>query len=189
MSQPYKLTLIDNYGNSRIPVYKGNIQHSDKLLEVFYAVKPIDSNEVYYLEYRVDAKMRGLKQYDVLFTTAYLELYSHKAIKIMQEICPDQIQVFDTVIECKDGVVDTYKAINILNAIDVSDPEKSKYKYFEDGHPFGYERGGCVIKKEPMEPIHIARDKRSSATILISATLKEAFEKAKIKGCDYWAGD
>lgn len=189
MNQPYKITVIDNYGNSRIPVYKGDRTNSKKIIMDFLDVKTLSIKENYYLEYKVDATMKGLKQYDVLFTTAYLHLFSSKSISILHEVCPDQIQAFDTVIECKDGVVDTYKAINILNAIDVSDPEKSKYKYFEDGHPFGYERGGFVIKKEPIEPIHIARDKRSSATILISATLKEAFEKAKIKGCQYWAGD
>jgi hypothetical protein len=40
-----------------------------------------------------------------------------------------------------------------------------------------------------MEPIHIARDAKFHPSIIISATLKEAFEKAKVKGCDYWAGD
>lgn len=187
MSKPYELTIIDNYGNSRIPVYQGDIEASDRILEDFYGVKPLDLKENYHLIYKVTAGIKSLNQYDVLFTTAYLVLFSPKALSVLNEVCLEQIQVLDTVIHCKDGVVDTYKAINILHAVDVSDPEKSKYKYFDEGEVRGYKR--FILKDQPMEPIHIARDLKFTPKIIISATLKEAFEKAKIKGCQYWAGD
>jgi hypothetical protein len=182
MRKPYELTIIDNYGNSRIPVYQGDIQSSDKILDAFYGIKHLDLNESYHLKYKVTAGTKSLGQYDVLFTTAYLVLFSPKAVAVLNAVCQDQIQMFGTVIECKDGVIDTYKAINILHEVDVSDPEKSVMSKVA-----GYLK--CVFKDEPMEPIHIARDAKFHPAIIISATLKEAFETAKIKGCQYWTGD
>lgn len=187
MSQPYELTISDYYANNRVPIYKGDVPASDKVLDAFYVTIPLNLKEDYGLEYVVGTTMDNLKKYDVLFTNAYLKLFSPKAISVLQESCPDQIQIFGTVIECQDGVIDTYKAINILNEVDVSDPVKSKYKYFDEGEVRGYEK--FVIMDHPMEPIHIARDAKFHPKIIISATLKEAFEKAKIKGCQYWPGD
>ncbi len=40
-----------------------------------------------------------------------------------------------------------------------------------------------------MEKIHICRDKSFRPKIIISSTLKEALEKAKVKGCKYGEGD
>lgn len=77
----------------------------------------------------------------------------------------------------------------ILNEVDVSDPEKSRYEFFPSRRCSGYEYGNFVFKKESIEPTHIGREKYSRPNIFISATLKEAFEKAKIKGCQYWEGD
>lgn len=116
-------------------------------------------------------------------------LLSPKAIDVLQAICPEQIQLFDVHIQCKDGDVTEYKAINILNYYDVSGHKKSVYAHLTDGRICGYDWGGFVIKDQPMEPLHIARDTISHATIIISATLKKALEKAKIRGCRYWPGD
>lgn len=115
MSKPYELTIIDNYGNSRIPVYQVDIQAFNKTLEAFYGVKSLELKENYQLANKVTLGAKSLNQYDVLFATAYLVLLGSKAIRVLNEVSPEQIQLFDKVIECKDGIVDAYKAINISN--------------------------------------------------------------------------
>lgn len=184
------MTISDDYGNKRVPVYKGDRIESKKILHDFLDTKLLIDKNKYFLVYQVEVTIKSLKQYDILFTSAYLELYSPKAISILEKICPEQIQAFDTTIEYKDGNISDYKAINFLNEVDVSDPQLRTFRYLTDNKTIaGYDWGGFVIRNQSMEPIHIGREKHSHATIIISATLKEAFEKAKIKGCQYWPGD
>ena len=156
----------------------------------FMRVKPLDVQHDYNLRFEVLTTMDKIQKYDLVqVNTPQRYLFSPKAMGILNELCPDQIQIFDTVIECKDGQITEYKAINILNEVDVSDPEKSKFQYLRDKLTvIGYREGKFIFKNHSLEPIHIGRDKYASS-IIISATLKEAFEKAKIKGCQYWPGD
>jgi hypothetical protein len=189
MSKPFKLTISDGYQNAHI----GTRLHEDPEHRRydFMRVKSLDVTHNYQLDYKVLTTSKIIQRYDVIWVDTPNDiLLSSKAIQILNELCPEQFQVFDATIECKDVVLDTYKAINILNEVDVSDQEKRKFYYLSDNKTIcGYERGGFVIKDQPMEPIHIGREKHSHATIIISATLKEAFEKAKVKGCQYWTGD
>lgn len=186
MSQPFKLSITDYYPRDSYPIYSGSDDGLDKTMD-FMAVKPLDVQHDYGLQFKIKASAEKTQKLDVLFTNAMMKvLLSPKAMQIIENLCPEQVQVFDAVIECKDGRVDTYKALNILNEVDVSDPEKSEIQDLGDGCIVGYHK--FVIKDQAMEPIHIGREKNSSA-IIISATLKEAFEKAKIKGCQYWPGD
>ena len=104
---------------------------------------------------------------------------------VLMQLCPDQIQVFDTVVVCKDGELRDYKALNILNKVDVSDPEKSIYTYFITAPDkiSGYDK--CVFKENCMGNIHIARDEKFRPEIIISETLKNALQKAKVKGFEF----
>ena len=194
MSKPFKLSITDYYPRNAYPIYSGSDEAMDKTID-FMDTKPLDKRQDYDLRFKIKATEEKTKKLDVLFTNAMMSvLLSSKAIKILNELCPEQFQVFDTVIECKDCMIDTYKAINILNEVEVSDSEKSIYERCPrsldpEESIAGYKWGGFVIKDQPMEPIHIARDAKFHPAIIISATLKEAFEKAKIKGCQYWAGD
>ncbi|QOL19462.1 imm11 family protein [Candidatus Bodocaedibacter vickermanii] len=154
----------------------------------FMRVKPLDINYDYNLRFEVLTTMGKIRKYDLVqVNTPHNYLFSPKAIEILTALCPEQIQIFDTLIQCKDGNITEYKAVNILNEVDVSDPEKSKYKYFDSGRVRGYEK--YVFHDDCMGRNHIARDTKFHAPIIISPTLKEAFEKAKIKGCKYWGGD
>lgn len=186
MSKPFKLSITDYYPRNAYPIYSGSDEALDKTLD-FMDTKVLDVKFNYGLNFKTKALIKQTQKLDVLFTNAMMSvLLSPKAMTILNELCPDQIQIFDAKIECKDGMIDTYKAINILNEVDVSDSEKSELKDLGDGCIVGYRK--FVIKDQPMEPIHIGREKNSSV-VMISATLKKAFEKAKIKGCQYRSGD
>jgi hypothetical protein len=193
MGRPYELKGPSNYPNSHIGVFLGPMDQHEKVYD-FMGVKELDESYDYHLRFRVETTEKIIRKYDsIQINTPISFLFSEKIISLLQELCPEQIQMFDTVIECKDGVITDYKAVNILNEVDVSDPERSKYKrYTKDLDPeesiYGYEWGGFVMKEELLEPIHICRDKPSSR-IIISSTLKEALEKAKVKGCKYGEGD
>lgn len=192
MRKPYQLMGSDRYPNSYIGEYLGDPMQIE--IYDFMKVTPLDTNHDYNLRFEVLTTMDKIRKYDLVqVNTPHRYLFSPKAIEILDKLCPEQIQVFDTMIECKDGSIQEFKAINILNEVDVSDTAKSSYTYFAKkiatGEKIsGYKWGGFVIKNKSIEPTYIGREKYSSA-IIISATLKEAFEKAKIKGCQYWAGD
>ena len=190
MGRPYEWTVADKYPRDSYPIYDDSNDTIDKTLD-FMACKLLDPSEEYFLKFKTRAKLENFKKLDIVFTNAFMSiLLNKKIISILQEVCPDQIQVFDTVIECKDGVITDYKAVNILNEVDVSDPEKRKFYYLTNGTSIaGYDNRGFVMKEEMLEPVHIGRDKYSHATIIISSTLKEALEKAKVKGCKYGEGD
>jgi len=189
VNKPFEWTIQDYYPNKHIGIYMYD-DPEDKIYD-FMATRSLDTNYDYHLRFEVETTARIIQKHDTIFNNTPVDmLLSPRITDILLTLCPEQIQVFDAGIECKDGIVDTYKAINILNEVDVSDPEKRRFNYLSDQKTVvGYERKGFFIKDAPMEPIHIARDKYSHATIIISATLKEALEKAKIKGCRYWAGD
>lgn len=183
MSKPFILRGPDRYPNSYIGEYLGDPMQIE-LLDFMDAVH-LDTNHDYNLKFEVLTTMDKIRKYDLVqVNTPHRYLFSPKAIEILSLICPEQIQIFDTVIKCKDGSIHEFKAINILNEVDISDPEKRVLSKVA-----GYNFGGFVIKDVSIEPIHIGREKHSHGTIIISATLKEAFEKAKIKGCQYWGGD
>lgn len=189
MSNAYMLRISEAYPNNAYPIYKGSGEQIDETLDFMHA-KSLNLDKDYHLDFKIKTTLNKANKLDVLFTNAFMNvLLSSKAVRILQDLCSDQIQVFDTVIECKDGVLTDYKAINILNEVDVSDPEQRKFYYLTDKTTIaGYERGGFVMKKSGIEPIHIGRDKYSHATIIISSTLKEALGKAKVKGCKYGEG-
>lgn len=189
MSKPFELTIADGYPNAHIGTRL--YEDPEHRRYDFMRVKPLDVTYNYQLDYRVLTTAKIIQKYDIVWVdTPNHILLSPKAIQILNEVCTEQFQVYDAKIECKDGLIDTYKAINILNEVDVSDPEKRKFSYLTDDKTIcGYEWNGFVIKDQPVEPIHIGREKHSHATIIISATLKDAFEKAKVKGCEYWEGD
>jgi len=187
MTKPFKLSIAEYYPQNAYSIYSGLDDALDKILD-FMDMRPLNTQEEYNLKFKIKITVEKARKLDVLFTNAMMSvLLSPKVMGVLQEICPEQFQIFDTVIMCKDGDVTEYKAINILNYYDVSDPDKSVYRYFDDGDVRGYDK--FVIKDQPMEPLHVARDKKFPPKIIISATLKEALEKAKIRGCRYWSGD
>ena len=189
MGRPYEWTGISSYPQKMYAVYKGEGPQLNTM--DFMQVKELDLEKDYDLVFVTPSTEKEVRRYDFILTNSCMNiLLNEKIISILQEVCPDQIQVFDTVIECKDGVITDYKAVNILNEVDVSDPEKRKFYYLTNGTSIaGYDNRGFVMKEEMLEPVHIGRDKYSHATIIISSTLKEALEKAKVKGCKYGEGD
>ncbi len=183
MGRPYEWTVADKYPSNSYAIYDDSNDTIDKTLD-YMVCKQLDLKEDYFLKFKTRAKVENFKKLDIVFTNAFMNiLLSEKIISILQELCPDQIQVFDTVIECKDGTITDYKAVNILNEVDVVDLIKSKKSSVSGYLKYYLREDNC------MEKIHICRDKGFRPKIIISSTLKEALEKAKVKGCKYGEGD
>jgi hypothetical protein len=186
MSKPFILRGPDRYPNSYIGEYLGDPMQVE--VYDFMRTKLLDLTHDYNLRFEVLTTKDKICKYDLVqVNTPHNYLFSTKAMEILTALCPDQIQIFNTLIECKDGIITEYKAINILNKIEIADLDRCVFNYFTDGEIRGYKK--WVFKNYSMGRLHIARDKIFEPAIIISATLKEAFEKAKIKGCQYWSGD
>jgi hypothetical protein len=187
MTQPFKLT-VSNHPNAHTGVYLGDDNMQDKVYD-FMSVHTLDLDFNYDLRFQVETTQERIKKYDCIdINTPVAYLFNQKIIDIFMEFCPNQIQVFDAIVKCKDGDLSGYKAINILNALDVSDPEKSEYIYFsEDLAPpdqvMMYKK--CIFKKDCMGDLHIARDEKFRSAVIVSETLKNALQKAKVKGLDF----
>jgi hypothetical protein len=182
MGRPYEWTGISSYPQKMYAVYKGEGPQLNTM--DFMQVKELDLEKDYDLVFVTPSTEKEVRRYDFILTNSCMNiLLNEKIISLLQELCPEQIQMFDTVIECKDGVITDYKAVNILNEVDVVDLSKSKKSSVS-----GYLKY-CLRADDCMGEIHIGRDKSFKPKIIISSTLKEALEKAKVKGCKYGEGD
>lgn len=99
------------------------------------------------------------------------------------KLAPDDVQFFDTEVHCKDGILKNYKLVNITREIKGIDYEKSIYyeRSLPGGsvmHYFKY----LVYKPGCMGSYKLARDKEYHSHLLATEEIKQAFEKAKIKG-------
>ena len=187
MSNPFKLE-INNRPNAHTGGYLASDPMKKKVYE-FMRTQKLDLADDYDLRFQVETTLEKMRKYDVIGNNTPIRyLFGPKAMDILMQLCPDQIQVFNTVVKCKDGDLTEYKALNILNAVDVSNPEKSVYDYISEtlappGTICGYDK--CVFKENCMGDIHIARDAKCKSIIIVSETLKNALEKAKVKGFEF----
>ena len=108
-------------------------------------------------------------------------LVREDVLEILDDLIGDEIQIFDTEIHTKDGMLNNYKLINILNEVPGVNLDESICKYMTDevtinGFKF------LTLKENCLGKFNLARLEEQSSYILVSEALKERFEKNKIKG-------
>ncbi|MCC5792426.1 MAG: hypothetical protein JJT82_07460 [Legionellaceae bacterium] len=121
------------------------------------------------------------KKYDCIPNNAASPLVNQKIIDILLELVPDDVQFFDAKVRCKDGILTNYKLLNLTRTITGIDHEKSIYSLMEStdailGFKYLTYKPGCMGQYE------LARDKEYLGNILATDKIKQAFEKAKVKG-------
>ena len=125
------------------------------------------------------------KKYDSIPNNTLLPLVNQKIIDLLLELAPEEVQFFDAEIHCKDGVLRNYKLLNITHKIVGIDHEKTIHAAY--GFKYLTYKPGC------MKQYKLARDEEYLGNILVTEEIKQAFERAKIKGIwfvrpeDYYA--
>lgn len=123
-------------------------------------------------------------KYDVLPNNLDTPFIKGKALEILQDLCGDAFQMFETVVETTDGPVHEYKALNLLREIENVNYEQSEMTYFvTNGKISGFNK--LVMHAGAMAGQHMGRLKDMCPWILVSETLQKAFTKAKIKGVKF----
>ncbi len=141
-------------------------------------------SEPYQFIYRVDGDLKELSKWDVLANTFSSPLVNARALRVLNELCPNDFQVFDTTVKAKDGVTKEYKLLNILRLVDSIDMEKSMYTWSDPDEKCLINLKQLHFNSSCMQSTHLARDKQLPM-ILVSRTLRDAFRKNKIKGAKF----
>ncbi|MCG1021467.1 imm11 family protein [Sutcliffiella horikoshii] len=122
--------------------------------------------------------------YDVLPNNGFLLIVSEKVIEILNENCPDDIQIFEASVYAKNGRVPNYFLLNVLNSIEVLDKVESKYTTIR-GTDAILSLDKIVYKGNLEHHYHILRNKDYKSHVLVSDSIKTAFEKKRVKGVQF----
>lgn len=127
-------------------------------------------------------------QYDCIPNNAAVLLVNERALKILEDICPDDFQAFPAKIVSEEDIapafeVNNYHLINIVKTVKTIDKPRSKLKFLDTGELYGAEK--LVLFENCLGNIHLARDEELETQIIASEALKKAFTKAKIRGVKF----
>jgi len=122
-----------------------------------------------------------ITRYDAIPNNASSPLVNQKIVDILQALAPEDVQFFDAEIRCKDGILKDYKLLNLTHKFVGIDHERSVYRKSAKLNII------MIIKYLTYKPgcmgiYKIARDAELLDNILVTEEIKQAFEKAKIKG-------
>jgi len=176
----YKM-MSDDIPQKYIAVYNWRERKTNRF--DFMDCKELPENEEYDLIMDVRGPMRLARRFGYLGTTFSSPLINEKALKVLQELCPNDFQVFPAKVQAIDGVMTEYSILNLLYEIDHVNYDLSEARYFEDGAIQWFEH--LVMHPGALKGHHIGRLKDVETSILVSEEFVKAFEKSHIKGARF----
>ena len=129
--------------------------------------------------FTVKNPIEKILKWDFLPNTSDSPLINKKGLDFMNELCHNEFEYFDTIIEAPDGIINDYKIINILISTRVDDENKTEYKFWKNAKD-SYKK--LVAKDNPLEGHNMVRDKFMCTSIYVSPYFKSEFQKRKLKG-------
>ncbi|MGG1674167.1 imm11 family protein [Neobacillus sp. NRS-1170] len=121
---------------------------------------------------------------DVLPNSGQLIVVSTKVLDILQDVCPQDIQVFDANVFVGEKKIPNYYLINIVNAVEVINKEASEFTTIKGTNAIlGFEK--IVYKVDGLGQFNLVRNADYHSHILVSDYIKKRFEKEKIKGVQF----
>jgi hypothetical protein len=191
MSKYNKPYLINKSGvpNAHYLKYKWRERKTDRFIFNYGTwVKPDDFDLIFHSSTTLEKQT----QYDCIPNNAAVLLVNERALKILEDLSPNDFQSFEaTIVSEEDNQpafkVYNYRLINITKLVDAIDINKSECCRFDTGEIYGVEK--LVLKENCMGNIHLARDQSLHSHILASDTLRKAFTKAKIRGVKFLRDD
>ncbi|MFK3725181.1 imm11 family protein [Pseudomonas monteilii] len=122
----------------------------------------------------------AISKYDYLYSDGP-DVVSEQVAGVLNEICPDDIQLLPAIVNVNGVILSNYYALNVLKSEHALDLEGCVYYSLgeDDDAPKRFEKI-ALLDKVPSADIFRALEKRSS--IILSDRLAQALEKASIKG-------
>lgn len=181
-----KIFDLDDAEN--VPQKSYAVYNEDKTGIVDYKIKDIkksDFSEYPIFYFTVKNPIEKILKWDFLPNNSYSPLVNKKGLDFISELCPNEFEYYDTVIEAVDGIITDYKIINILVSVKIADEEKTIYKDLS-GCVCGYIK--LVAKDNPLEGHNMVRDILDDSTsygVYVSPYFKSEYQKRKLKGADF----
>ena len=153
-----------------------SISHSEKL----------SLSDDYKFYFNVNNLSEKIINIDFLPNNCFSLLVNKKGLDFISELCPNEFEYFDTIIETKNGIITDYKLVNILVSAEIADKNKTTYLIVANNCACGYKK--LVAKYNPLEGHNIARDIKNgyvSSGIYISPLFKSEYKKRKLKGVSF----
>lgn len=121
---------------------------------------------------------------DVLPNSGFLLLVSKKVVGILEELCPNDIQVFEAEVYAEDQKIPGYYLLNLVHLLEVINKEESEFTKIP-----GYEAimkfERIVYRFDELPHHHIVRNRDYKSHVIVSDALKEAFEANNIEGVQF----
>lgn len=133
------------------------------------------------ISFDMDLTSEEVSRFDSVVNNASCLVVNKKFCNILQHYSPGEVQLFDVIIKCKDCMLDTYQLVNVTQAVEGVDHERSIYRKMLNADAIGgfkrlTLRDGCMGKYK------IARLAEFKSHILVTEEIKQAFEAEKITG-------
>jgi hypothetical protein len=131
--------------------------------------------------FKFDADIAELKKLDDLSNNAMVPVISDRLASILIEVASKDIQLIDIVIKAKDGELEGYKLLNIINKVIGIDKSQSKFTFVpgtDQIMSFRYlkYKDGCLGEHA------LARDEEYSSNLIVSQALVEKLRELKVTG-------
>ncbi|WP_155642282.1 imm11 family protein [Pseudomonas alabamensis] len=122
----------------------------------------------------------AISKYDFLYSDG-ADVVSEKIVRVLNEICPNDIQLLPAIVNVSGVILSNYYALNVLKSEHALDLEKCVYFPLgeDDDAPKRFEKI-ALLDREPSSDIFRALEKRSS--IILSDRLAQALEETSVKG-------
>lgn len=195
-TKPYSWWGPEGYPQKLFVLYDWKVRKTDKIIFWQGRSLPFDSGNPnmectkqdpkdYDLILSTEGEEERLLKYDLLPNTMGTPIVSKRALDLLLDLCPKDIQAFPAVIEGRNAkhpfVNHDYVVLNITHTVDAIDREKSILRFYEDNIEIKRIKS-LVFKENCMNSHHISRLKGYEQDILVSPTLVDLFKKHKIKG-------
>lgn len=130
---------------------------------------------------KFDANIAELKELDDLANNAMVPVISESLASVLVEIAPSDIQLIDVTINAKDGNIEGYKLLNIVNKVIGIDKSQSEFTLVPGSDQiisfrFLKYKDGCLGGHV------LARDAEYSSNLIVSQALAEKLLDMEVTG-------
>lgn len=175
----YLWATPEDYLNKAVGQYDHNIspeqfllRRGSKLNASEFSLMPIVKFEV---------KKEKLLKYDCLPNNSFVPLVNNKVKILLETLAPNDVQFFEAKIICADGELRGYYFVNITAVVKGINYEASVYSKMKTVDAIlGFKH--AVYKEECLGAHHLARDDEYHSHLLVSETIKQAFDQEHVTG-------
>ena len=184
--KPYVIYPAQNYPLKHIAYYEWEKRKTDAYIFMKGRQLPFDSGNPntpgtmqdpkdYDLIFYAKTNATDIQKWDCLRTNFPACIINERAIAVLKDLCPDNFQVFDALIQAKDKTLTNYKVLNITKTINAIDLENSDYEGDEELGIKIFHINKLRFIENCVGDAHIARAKHQMSLELVSDDLEEPF--------------